>query len=195
MNRYLLALIPILCSFVGTPTNQCSGRFAGPFGVYLNGPQVVTRTYNGLDIPDGTTSIRCEGCFSDLFGYGYEFRGPEGPAVASFTNMRMNLRIEANGFVATGPLLQPNDVVIPDIASFDGSVDFAGPSGRSGLTNVIGTFFSFDIPITPDNIEAWRHDFQVTALVRMNANFDGTAPNAGFFDGFWRGGITFAVQP
>lgn len=198
MKHYLIALIPllVLCSFIGTPTNQCSGRFSGPFGEYLNGPQAVTRTYNGLDLPDGTTSIHCEGCFSDLFQYGYEFRGAEGPAVATFTHFRMNLRIEANGFVATGAMLTPNDVTLTGIDGFDGTVDFFGPSGRDALTESIGTFIAFDIPITPDNIEAWRHDFQVTAIMRMNANFDGTAPNTGFVDGFWRGGLTFAVaQP
>lgn len=195
MKRYLIALIPllVLCSFIGTPDSQCSGRFAGPFGEYLNGPQAVTRTYNALDVPDGTTSIHVEGCFSDLFEYGYEYRGPQGPASAAFTNFRMNLRVEVNGFVTSGQILTPNDVLLDGIDGFDGTVDFFGPSGRDALTESIGTFFSFDIPVTPNTIDLWRSDFQVTALMRMNANFGGSAPNTGFVDGFWRGGITFAV--
>lgn len=200
MKRYLIAILPLLllCSFIGTPTNQCSGRFAGPFGDYLNGPQAVTRTYNALDIPADATAIHVEGCFSDLFQYGCEYRGlaPDGGAVAAFTNFRMNLRIEVNGFVATGPMLTPNDVILAGLDSYDGTLDFFGPSGRSGLTESIGTFISFDIPLTPENRALFESDFPVTAIMRMNANFSGTAPNTGFIDGFWRGGITFAVvQP
>ena len=196
MNRYLLALIPILCSFVGTPTNQCSGRFAGPFGEYLNGPQLVTRTYNGLDIPDGTTSIHVEGCFSSIFGYGYEFRGPQGPASMEFTNLRMGLTILVNGFVAQGNLLFHDDVIDHNVSAYDGTTDYLGPSGRSGLTEALGTFISFDIPVTPETIDLWRSDFQVSALMRMVGPQEVcTSPNSIYLDGYWRGGITFAVQP
>lgn len=194
MRRYLLAIIPILCSFVGTPTNTCSGRFAGPFGEYLNGPQVVTRTYNGLDIPDGTTSIHVEGCFSSIFGYGYEFRGPSGPATMVYDHLRMNLTLIVNGFTAQGNLLQHDPVIFNDIGSFDGLVDFTGTSGRFGLTQPLGTFISFDIPVTPETIELWRHDFDVTALMRMNGSTESSSsPNTGYLDGFWRGGVTFTV--
>lgn len=199
MKRYLIALIPLLllCSFIGTPTNQCSGRFAGPFGEYLSGPQLVTRTYNGLDIPDGTTSIHCEGCFSTIYGYGYEFRGPQGPATMAFTHMRMNLTLLVNGFVAQGNLIQHADVIDTNVSSYDGVGDFAGPSGRGGLTEAVGTFIAFDISVTPETIGLWRSDFQVSALMRMNANEDNcTSPNTIQVDGYWRGGVTFAVaQP
>lgn len=194
MKRYLIALIPILCSFVGTPTNQCSGRFSGPFGEYLNGPQIAVRTYNALDVPDGTTSLHVEGCFSSLFGYGYEFRGPSGPASMQYDHLRMNLRLEVNGFVAQGNLLQHEPVVIDGIESYDGLLDFFGPSGRSGITPALGTFIAFDIPVTPETIDLWRSDFQVSALMRMNGSTEASSsPNAGYLDGFWRGGVTFTV--
>lgn len=170
--------------------DSCSGRFSGPGGSYLTLPVMAMRTFDGLSIPRGTKSIRVEGCFSSLWFYAFENRDPENTGYFIYGELGVHVQIIVNGHTVDFDLLPNGTIAMSGIPEFDGTVDFTGTSGVGALTSIRGTQFTFTLPI--GNRSDWTSPFNVTAVMTPNdVTAIASSPNAGLYDAFARGGMSF----